>query len=640
MFTQAHPCMIMSFPIICHPRLSLYAYMDTRKLRHGINHYLKIFRLVRANYPHHLLLRQPRSVIFLKLFMLVSLGILQAYLLQLSFSSIQDARVPVTEEPCLEEVPSEVQKSMKSLSNGMTEIGNEEMSNASDSSKKPDESNPSNKSLDVNTSNVDTEDIHTGKVGKVDTKQVKIAKRRGRKPRSTKPSNSSLIESYNEAEVTCQKVSDKGAEESPDPGKDAHTSIDEDSHVDPDASPEKEQLPYSSPEPLEKEVNVSSGSPSKSLLDGSPMKDGVSEKEENLAQEDALTKSAPGKVFAGTSGKEISPESHSEKNLAHEDKLSVDSAPADSAPAEADDVNSDSEVKPQKCFGKKEESFVQEHESKDPRAAVVAVAADGGSDLETSIKKKGGQDEPSENLNSAKVSDGSSDSENKVQKQSGKKTESLSQEVAPVESLSPKIDDKISDSEDKPRKRSGKKAARTKKTTRITKGKILGRKGTSKIQTEESSDEDAEPQQSAEEDGSDSESKPLVTPGKESTSRHRGKPLESSGKGNASDTKLPSMKQDTANEESDSETNNDGSDSETKPVLQSGKGKRSRSKGKPLKKFGKGSVSGMKLSNKKEDTTNKDKDSSKKNSERRAHGKSTKERVSLKNPAKDDDQVC
>ncbi|KAK1385689.1 hypothetical protein POM88_023424 [Heracleum sosnowskyi] len=551
----------------------------------------------------------------------------------------QDARDPVTEEPCLEDIPPEVQKSMKSLSNELTETGDEELSNVSENSKKPEESNPS-KSLDVETSKVDLDDIDTAKASKVDIKQVKISKKRGRKPRSTKPSNPSRIGGDNEAEITCQKVSDKGAEESPDPGKDAHASVNEDPHIDTKASPAKEQVPVSSPEPLENEVNVSSGSPNKSLLDESP---GVSRKEENLGQEDALMKSASGKDFAGTSGKEISQERHSEKdklNLAQEDTLSMDSAPTEAA-----DVNSDSEVKPEKRFGKEKESFVQEHESsEDPDAAIVG-AADGGSDPEikpckVSEKKKGGQeDEPFEDLDSTKVSGGSSDSEKEVSKQSGKITENLAKEGTPVESLSPKVDDKISDSEDKPPRRSGKKATRSKKTTR--KGRMPGRKGTTKIDTEVSSDEEAEPQkQSSEEDKRDLETKPSMPPGKQSTSRHKGKPLKNSGEGNVSETKLPSMKKDTANEGSgsDPETTSDESEPETTPPVQSGKGKRSRPRGKPRKSLGRGSVSGTKLPSKKEEATNMDKDLLRKNSERRAHGKNTKEKVLSKSQENDDDQ--
>lgn len=551
----------------------------------------------------------------------------------------QDARDTVTEEPCLEDIPSEVQKSMKALSNEMTETGEEELSNVSENSKKPEESNLNSKSLDVQTSKVDLDDTDTAKASKVDIKQVKIAKKRGRKPRSTKPSNPSRIGGDNEAEITCQKVSDKGAEESPDPGKDAHASVDEDPHIDTKASPAKEQVPISSSEMLENEVNVSSGSPNKSLLDESPP--GVSKKEENLAQEDAFMKSASGKDFSETSDREISPERHSEEklNLAQEDKLSMDSAPTEAA-----DVNSDSEVNPQKRLGKKE-SCVQEHESSEDPHAVIVAAADGGSDPEIkprklSGKKKGGQDEPSEDLDSTKVS-GDSDSEKEVQKQSGKKTENMAKQGTPVESLSPEVDDKISDSEDKPQRRSGKKAARSKKATRISKGKMSGRKGTTKIDTEVSSDEEVEPQkQSSEEDERDLETKPSMPPGKESTSRLRGKPLKNSGKGNVSETKLPTMKKDTANEGngSDPETDSDESDPEAKPLVQSGKGKRSRPRGKPRKSVGRGSMSGTKLPSKKEEATNMDKDLSKKNNERRAHGKNTKEKVLLKSQEKDDDQ--
>ncbi|XP_074329426.1 uncharacterized protein LOC141667028 isoform X1 [Apium graveolens] len=545
----------------------------------------------------------------------------------------QDARDPVTEVPCLEDIPSDVQKSRKSLSNGMTETGDEELSNASESSKKPEESNLISKSLDVTSCKVDLDDTDTVKASKVDVKQVKIATKRGRKPRSTKPSNPSRIGGDNEAEITCQKVSEEGAEELPDTGKDAHVSIAKDPHVDTEASPAKEQVPVSSSEPLENEVNISSGSPNKSPLDESPP--GVSKKEENLAQEDALTKSPSRNALAGTSGTEISAEGHSEKklNLDQEDTPSVDSAPAEGA-----DVNINSEVKPQTDFGKEKESFVQEHESSADPHAVIVAAADDGSDPETkarklSRKKEGGQEvEPSEDLDSTKLSGerGSSDSEKEVQKQSGKKTENLAKEGTRAESLSPKVDAKISDSEDKPRRRSGKKAARFKKTARSSKGKMLGRKDTTKTDTEVSSDEEAEPQKQSSEE---------MPPGKESASRQRGKPLKNSGKGNASETKLPITKKDTANagSESEPETSSEESDAETKPLVQSGKGKRSRTRGKPRKNLGRGSVSETKLSSKKEEATNMEKDSSKKNSERRAHGKNTKGRDLFKSPEKDDD---
>ncbi|WOH03789.1 hypothetical protein DCAR_0623189 [Daucus carota subsp. sativus] len=324
----------------------------------------------------------------------------------------QDAEEPVTEEPCMEDVPLEVQKSLKSLSNEMTETGDEEMSNASDPLKKTDEGNISNKSLDVDTSRVDTDDIDTTKAGKVDLKQVKTAKRRGRKPRNTKPSNSSPIESDKEAEVTCQKVSDKGSEELPDVAKDVPTPVEKNALVDAEAAGEKEQVPFSSKEISENEGNVSPVSPNRSVLDESPKKAGLSSKEENLAQEDTLMKSAP-----GMSGKEISPESHSDKkklNSALEDSPSVDSAHTEAA-----DIDNGQEVELPNRSEKMPECLAEEHElSKDPCSATV-VAADGGSDPDIkpqklSRNKKGGKgDEPSEVLDSTKVSAGSTDSENK-----------------------------------------------------------------------------------------------------------------------------------------------------------------------------------------------------------------------------------
>ncbi|XP_063935978.1 sister chromatid cohesion protein PDS5 homolog C isoform X2 [Daucus carota subsp. sativus] len=546
----------------------------------------------------------------------------------------QDAEEPVTEEPCMEDVPLEVQKSLKSLSNEMTETGDEEMSNASDPLKKTDEGNISNKSLDVDTSRVDTDDIDTTKAGKVDLKQVKTAKRRGRKPRNTKPSNSSPIESDKEAEVTCQKVSDKGSEELPDVAKDVPTPVEKNALVDAEAAGEKEQVPFSSKEISENEGNVSPVSPNRSVLDESPKKAGLSSKEENLAQEDTLMKSAP-----GMSGKEISPESHSDKkklNSALEDSPSVDSAHTEAA-----DIDNGQEVELPNRSEKMPECLAEEHElSKDPCSATV-VAADGGSDPDIkpqklSRNKKGGKgDEPSEVLDSTKVSAGSTDSENKVHNQSGNKLENLAEEDEPLESLSPKVDDKISESEEKPQKRSGKKAARTKKTTRISKRKMPGRKGTSKIETEDSSDDEAEQQkQSVEEDSSESETKPLVSAGKESTRRHRGK---NSGKGDSSEAKVPIKKQDTV-KESEPETDSDGSDLKVKPVVQSGKGKRSRHRGRPLRSLAKGGVAGSKMSSEKADTTNKDEDSSKKNSERRAQVKNTKERVLLNPQANKEDE--
>lgn len=105
-----------------------------------------------------------------------------------------------------------------------------------------------------------------------------------------------------------------------------------------------------------------------------------------------------------------------------------------------------------------------------------------------------------------------------------------------------------------------------------------------------------------------------------------------------SETKLPSTKKDTANEGSgsDLETSSDESDQGTKLLVQSGKGKRSRPREKPRKSLGRGSVSGTKLSSKMEEATNMDKDPFKKNNDRRAHGKNTKERDSLKSQEKED----
>ncbi|KAL8090124.1 uncharacterized protein LOC141697242 isoform X2 [Apium graveolens] len=496
-------------------------------------------------------------------------------------------------------VPQDV--SVKSInSNGVTDTDGESL-NASDMLKKPDEGSLSAKPLDMNTEKVDKDDLDTESLVKVDAKQEGTAKRGESKPCSTKASEPSCIDSDKEAEDICQKASDKETDGLPVLRKDTHDLLDGDSR----ASLDKEEPPLPSPEMLDGEVNVSSLSPNNSVPEKSPSKmAGVSMEKDALAQELASVDSALEKAIDGTNGMEIEPERHPEKkklNLAQEDSLSMDSAPAEAA-----DVNTDSEIKPPE----KKENFSQEHESS---KNIRAAAADGDSDLEINaeelpMKNKGDsgqEDELSEEVISPKLSDRSGDSD----KQSGKEKVNLLQDVEPV---SPKVDDELSDFKDKPRRRPGKKALRTKKaTSSVMKGDVLKGKGKSKIAAEENSDKEEEPTQSSEEgDFRESGTKPLVQSGKEITSGRRGAPKKSD-KVDVRETNLSNKKHETTNEGngSDLQADENESGSETKALLQSGKEDTSIPVGQPLKKLGKGHVSEAKLSGKKEDKTNVKKDS-------------------------------
>lgn len=512
------------------------------------------------------------------------------------------------------QVPREVP--VKSInSNGVTDTDGESL-NVSDSLKKPDESNLSMKPLDMNTKKVDKDDLDTGNLVKVDGKQGRTARRRGRKPCSTKASEPSCIDSDKEAEVICQKASDKETDGLPVLGKDTNDPLDEDSR----ASLDKEEPPLPLPEMLDGEVNVSSLSPDKSVPDESPSKKvGVSKKKDALAQELASVDSALKNAIDGTSGMEIEPERHLEKEKLNsaQEALSMDSAPAEAA-----DVSSDSEIKQPE----KKENFVQEHESQNLHA-VTTAGADGDSDLEINAQElprknkgdSGQEDELTEDAISPKLSDGSGDSE----KLSRKEQVNLSQDAEPVLL---KVDDELSDFKDQPRRRPGKKAVRTKKATScIMKGDMLKGKGKSKIGTEENSDEEEEQTQSAKEgDGRESGTRPLVQSGKEITSGRRGRPLKKSDKVDVRETKRSNKKHETTNEgnRSGSQTDGNESGSETKVLLQSGKEETSIPLGQPLKKSGKKYVSEQKLSGKKEDKTIVNKDSLQQNySSRTVHSK-------------------
>lgn len=520
------------------------------------------------------------------------------------------------------QVPHEIP--VKSINSNVTDTVDGEILNVSDLLKNPDEGNLSKKPLDTNTKKVDKDDLDTKNLVKADVKQERTAKKRGRKPCSTKASEPSYIDSDKEAEVICQKASDKETDRSPVLGKDTCDQLEEDSH----ASPDKEEPPLPLPEVLDGVVNAPSLSPNKSVPDESPSeKVGVSKKKDALAQELASVDSALKIVIDGTSGTEIEPERHLEKkklNLAQEDALSVDSAPAEAA-----DVNTDLEIKPQNRSEKKE-NFAEEHESSKNLHSVVAAAADGNSDSEINAqelprKNKGdsGQ-EDDEDLLSSKLSNGSCDSG----KLSGKERVNLSQDVEPV---SLKVDDEISDFKDKPQRRSGKKAIRTKKATScVMKGNMLEGRGASKIDTEENNDEEEELTESAKEgDGSELETKPLVQSGKVLTSGRRGRPLKKSDKVDVLETNLSNKKHETTNKEGngkDLQTDGNESGPEEEERLQSGKEKTSIPAGRPLKNSGKGYVSEAKLSGKKEDKTNMNKDSPQKgHSKRTVHSKRKRE---------------
>ncbi|XP_063943550.1 sister chromatid cohesion protein PDS5 homolog C isoform X2 [Daucus carota subsp. sativus] len=471
---------------------------------------------------------------------------------------------------------------------------------------KHDDNSLSTEPLNTNINKEDKDDIDTVNLGEVDNKQERTEKKRGRKPCSPKPSEPSRIGCDIETEIICQKASDK-ANSSPSHNQDVPISLDKDAR----ASPDKEELPFSPPEMLDSKVKVSL-SPSKSLSkESSRKKVGVSKEKDTLAQElasvdSALKKAIDGtsstegkldsalkKVIDGTSSTEGKLKTNVEKkklSLALEDALSMDSAPEEAA-----EVNSDSEIKPQKQSGKRE-NFVQEHQSGNNLFSDTAATADGGSDLDIEAKglprKNGGdsdqEDEHPEGLISP--SGGSNDSE----KVSGKKKVNLAQEDE--EPVSQKVDDKIRDF-----KRSGKKAIRTKKaTSRVKKGNMLKRRGTSKTDTKDDSDKEEELALSASEgDERDSEAKPLVQSGKEVTSGRRGRPPKKSIKVIVS------------------ETDEDGSDSDTKVSLHSDKEKTSKPVGQSLKNSGKGNVSEAKLPGKKENKTNMDKDSRKKDATKR-----------------------
>lgn len=529
---------------------------------------------------------------------------------------------------------------MKSVnSNRMKDTGDEKMLNVSDSSKNPDESDLTTKPSDANINKVDNDDGDTGNLVKVDAKQEKNAKRKGRKPCSTKPSEPTHIDSDKEDEIIFRKA-DKETDGSRGLGKDAHNSLDED----PCASLQEEP-PLPLPEVLESEVNLSCLSPNKGLRGESLSKVevGGSEKRDTLAQELPLVDSAFKKAIDGTSRTE--PERHIEQktlNLDQEDEPSMESAPTE---------DRDSGNKQQKRSRKKE-NFVQEHESSEN---YDVTAAHGGSDLEIEAREfprnlgKEDEHEPSKDLISPtlsmyrvspKLSDGNNDSE----RVSGKEKTNLAQEdVAPV---SMKVDDEIDDFEDKPQRRSEKKAVCTKKEiSRVTKGNMLkGKegKGTSKIDTEDNSEEVKELTQSPKEgDGSDSETKPLVRSGKEITSGRRGHSLKKSGgrslkKSSALDvleTRVSNKRFETTNNEgniSESQTDGDGSGSETK-----GKEKTSRPVGQPSKKSGKAYVS----EGHKEGKLNKDNNFSEENNQRIGPVKNKEVRVFSRSNAKDDGQV-
>ncbi|WOG87834.1 hypothetical protein DCAR_0207066 [Daucus carota subsp. sativus] len=230
---------------------------------------------------------------------------------------------------------------------------------------KHDDNSLSTEPLNTNINKEDKDDIDTVNLGEVDNKQERTEKKRGRKPCSPKPSEPSRIGCDIETEIICQKASDK-ANSSPSHNQDVPISLDKDAR----ASPDKEELPFSPPEMLDSKVKVSL-SPSKSLSkESSRKKVGVSKEKDTLAQElasvdSALKKAIDGtsstegkldsalkKVIDGTSSTEGKLKTNVEKkklSLALEDALSMDSAPEEAA-----EVNSDSEIKPQKQSGKRE----------------------------------------------------------------------------------------------------------------------------------------------------------------------------------------------------------------------------------------------------------------------------------------------
>ncbi|KAK1382787.1 hypothetical protein POM88_020522 [Heracleum sosnowskyi] len=532
-----------------------------------------------------------------------------------------EKKLTSTSSDGMTQVPREVPA--KSVNNnGVTDTVDGEILNVSDLLKKPDEANLSTKPLDTNTKKVDKDDLDTGNLAKVDAKQERTTKKRGRKPYSTKATEPSYIDGDKEAEASVEET-----DGSPVLVKDTHDQLDEDLH----ASPNKEEPPRSLPELLDGEVNVSSLSPNKSVPDESPSeKVGVLKKKDALAQELASVDSAPKNITDGTSGTEIEPERHLEnKNLnsAQEDAPSVDSAPAEAA-----DVNTDSEIKPQNQSEKKE-NFAEEHEPSKKLPSVIAAAADGNSDSEINAQElsrknngdSGQDDELSEDLLSPKLSDRSCDSE----KLSGKEKVNLSQED--VEPVSLKVDDEISDLKEKPQRRPGKKAIRTKKgTSCIKKGNMLEGGGASKLDTEENNVEEEELTQSAKEgDRSELATKPLVQSSREIASGRKGRPLKKSDKVDVLETNLSNKKHEMTNKEGnrrDLQTDGNESGSETEALLQSGKEKTSIPAEKTRKKSGKGYVSDTKLSGKKEVKTNMNKDSPEKDhSKRTVHSKRKRE---------------
>ncbi|KAL6985183.1 hypothetical protein U1Q18_018560 [Sarracenia purpurea var. burkii] len=251
-----------------------------------------------------------------------------------------------------EDHPAEDKSPKLVMSNGVAETAHERRLADSESSKKLEDSQQVDQSVDNNvTINAEPDDPNSGKIVKSDTKTKQTSRKRGRKSKplinSAEPSDSSRVGSDKEAERTAvrRKIHSKEVRSSPS----EVPSIE----VAGPSENEKENAQLSSTKALEDDpMNVVSPSPSGSgTIEGRLKKLGRPKKKDNSNLVQVVAQSVdvvPKKASEGTSNSEVKPQRRSgKKAIAGSNSEDKASALKDKPKSEGGTI-SDSEVKPLK----------------------------------------------------------------------------------------------------------------------------------------------------------------------------------------------------------------------------------------------------------------------------------------------------
>ncbi|XP_059658238.1 sister chromatid cohesion protein PDS5 homolog C-like [Cornus florida] len=313
--------------------------------------------------------------------------------------------------------PSKDRSPKSVMSNGAAETGNEGTSVNPESLMKPEDGHHANKSINVDeTSDVEPVDSDARKVDISEVKQEQTAKRRGRKPSSSKkPSDTPQVDSEKETE----RLPDRRGSRS----KEVHSSTSKDPSVEAAVPSENEKetvIELSSPKAVDGDsVNAANPSQSGSLPDENrPKKLGRPKKKGKLSQK-ASPSTADSSIKASerTSDSEIKSQKRSRTKahtgFANEDKTS---APIDTSKNEGE-ATSDSEAK-LKELGKKmdannnidgsplKEDGKRRGRGKDVMKSSAKDEGEATSDSEAKVKELGKKMDANNNIDGSPLKDG------------------------------------------------------------------------------------------------------------------------------------------------------------------------------------------------------------------------------------------